>query len=88
MRGMQHGCPPRLLRPTPTKSHVGAALGAQVLDLRRMLRMLEIICKEVFNLEWYGERRCSPSGTGRGRTFGKRDAHPALRKRQLTMRKS
>ena len=37
------------------------------------------------HLEWYGERRCSPSGTGRGRTFGKRDAHPALRKRQLTI---
>ena len=43
------------------------------------------ICKEVFHLEWYGERRCSPSGTGQGRTFGKRDAHPALRRRQLTI---
>ena len=39
--------------------------------------------KGMFHLEWYGEIRCSPSGTGRGRTFGRRDAHPALGKRQL-----
>ena len=46
---------------------------------------LERKSKEMFHLEWYGERRCSPSGTGQGRTFGRRDAHPALRKRQLSL---